>query len=67
MASKGKPRIFDNETYTRIRISIERYFAQMKSFRRFQTRHGRLTSMYLGFLELGCIMILMRRVSRWIQ
>jgi transposase len=64
MASKGKPRIFDNETYTRIRSSIKGFFARMKSFRRFQTRHGRLTSMYLGFLELGCIMLLMRRVSR---
>jgi transposase len=60
----GRPRIFDNETYTRIRSSIERFFAWMKSFRRIQTRHDRLTSMYLGFLQLGCVMILMRRISR---
>lgn len=60
----GRPRIFDNETYTRIRSGVERFFAWMKSFRRIQTRYDRLVSTYLGFLQLGCVMILMRRVSR---
>jgi transposase len=57
-------RLFDNETYTKIRSSIERFFAWMKSFRRIQTRYDRLASTYLGFVQLGCVMILMRRVSR---
>ena len=60
----GRPRIFDYRTYSRIRSSIERFFAWMKSFRRIQIRHDRLASMYLGFLQLGCVMILMRKVSR---
>jgi transposase len=60
----GRPRMFDHETYSRIRSSVERFFAWMKSFRRIQTRYDRLASTYLGFLQLGCVMILMRRVSR---
>jgi transposase len=60
----GGPRIFDNETYTKVRSSVERFFAWLKSFRRIQTRYDRLASTYLGFVQLGCIMILMRKVSR---
>lgn len=60
----GRPRIFDHETYARVRSSVERFFAWLKSFRRIQTRYDRLASTYLGFLQLGCVMILMRRLSR---
>ncbi len=60
----GRPRIFDYRTYSRIRSSIGRFFAWIKSFRRIQTRYDRLALTYLGFLQLGCIMILMKRVSR---
>jgi transposase len=60
----GRPRLFDYETYTKIRSSVERFFAWIKSFRRIQMRYDRLTSTYLGFLQLGCIMILIRRVFR---
>jgi transposase len=60
----GRPSLFDYKTYTRVRSSIERFFAWLKSFRRIQTRYDRLTSTYRGFLQLGCVMILMRRVSR---
>jgi transposase len=60
----GRPRVFDHETYIRVRSSVERFFAWMKSFRRIQTRYERLASTYLGFLQLGCVMILMRKVSR---
>jgi len=60
----GRPRIFDHETYTRVRSGVERFFAWLKSFRRIQTRDDRLASTYLGFLQLGCVMILMRRVFR---
>jgi transposase len=61
---QGRPRLFDYEKYSKIRSSIERFFGWMKSFRRIQTRYDRLTSTYLGFLQLGCAMILMRRVFR---
>lgn len=60
----GRPRVFDNETYIRIRSSVERFFAWLKSFRRIQTRYDRLASTYRGFLQLGCVMILMRKVFR---
>jgi transposase len=60
----GRPSIFDYETYTKVRTSVERFFGWLKSFRRIQTRYDRLASTYLGFLQLGCIMILMRKVSR---
>jgi transposase len=60
----GRPCLFDYGTYTKIRSSVERFFAWMKSFRRIQTRYDRLASTYLGFLQLGCVMILMRMVSR---
>lgn len=60
----GRPRIFDYEVYARVRSSVERFFSWLKSFRRIQTRYDRLASTYLGFLQLGCVMILMRRVSR---
>lgn len=60
----GRPCIFDHEDYLRIRSSIERFFSWLKSFRRIQIRYDRLASTYLGFLQLGCAMILMRRVSR---
>lgn len=59
-----RPRIFDHETYTQVRNSVERFSSWLKSFRRIQTRHDRLSSTYLGFLQLGCGMILMKRVSR---
>jgi transposase len=60
----GRPRVFDYVNYTRVRSSVERFFSWLKSFRRIQTRHDRLASTYLGFLQLGCVTILMRRVSR---
>jgi transposase len=62
----GRPSLFDYETYAKIRSSVERFFGWMKSFRMVHTRYDdRLTSTtYLGFLQLGCIMILMRKVSR---
>jgi transposase len=63
----GRPRLFDYGTYSKIiRSGVERFFSWLKSFRRIQTRYDdRLaSSTYLGFVQLGCIMILMRKVSR---
>jgi hypothetical protein len=46
--------------------SVGRFFFDwLKSFRRIQTRYDRLASIYLGFLQLGCVMmVLIRRVFR---
>jgi transposase len=61
----GRARLFDYGTYSKIRSSVERFFGWIKSFRRIQTRYDRFTSStYLDFLQLGCVMILMRRVFR---
>ncbi|HVD06888.1 MAG TPA: transposase, partial [Nitrososphaeraceae archaeon] len=49
--------------YRRVRSSVERFFGWLKSFRRIQTRYERLASTYLGFIQLGCIIILMKVVS----
>lgn len=60
----GRPRLFDRGLYNSVRSMIERFFAWMKSFRRIIIRYDRLPSTYLGFVQLGCILILLRRVSR---
>ncbi len=60
----GRPKLFDKGLYNRVRSMIERFFAWMKSFRRIIIRYDRLPSTYLGFVQLGCILILLRRVSR---
>ncbi|MGA2664789.1 MAG: transposase [Nitrososphaerales archaeon] len=60
----GRPRRFDRETYHGVRYNVERFFAWLKALRRIATRYERLPSTYLGFVHLGCIVILLRRVSR---
>ena len=56
---QGRPNIFLYQDYKKVRSSVERFFGWLKSFRRIQTRYERLASTYLGFIQLGCIMILM--------
>ena len=45
----------------RRRWKIERLFAWLQNFRRILTRHDRDVLNYLGFVQLGCIVILLRR------
>jgi transposase len=44
------------------RWKVERLFAWLKQFRRICTRWERNAKNYLGFLRLGCIVVLLRRV-----
>ena len=60
---QGRPHVFLYREYRKVRSSVERFFGWRKSFRRIQTRYERLASTYLGFIQLGCIMILMKVVS----
>ena len=60
----GRPRAFDKTLYNKVRSMIERFYAWMKAFRRIMIRYERLPSTCLGFVQLGCILILLRRVSR---
>lgn len=59
----GRPRSFNKSLYDKVRSMIERFFAWLKSFRRIVIRYERLPSTYLGFVQLGCILVLLR-VSR---
>ena len=45
----------------RRRWKIERLFAWLGNFRRLIVRHERHALNYLGFVQLGCILILLRR------
>lgn len=56
----GRSSVFLYQHYRKVRSSVERFFGWLKSFRRINTRYERLASTYLGFIQLGCIMILMR-------
>ncbi|MGA9170077.1 MAG: transposase, partial [Nitrososphaeraceae archaeon] len=47
---------------------VERFFGWLKSFRRIQTRYERLASTtYLGFIQLGCIIMILMRLFRRVQ
>jgi transposase len=45
----------------RRRWRVERLFAWLQNFRRLITRHEYRLENFLGFVQLGCIMILMRQ------
>ncbi|MGB8158904.1 MAG: transposase [Nitrososphaeraceae archaeon] len=61
-SKQGRPHVFLYREYMKVRSSVERFFGWLKSFRRIQTRYERLASTYPGFIQLGCIMILMKVV-----
>jgi transposase len=42
------------------RWKVERLFAWLQNFRRIGTRFDRYLHNYLGFIQLGCIIILLR-------
>jgi len=45
----------------RRRWKIERLFAWLQNFRRIQVRYDYYSANFLGFVQLGCMMILLRR------
>lgn len=60
----GRPRLYIKTLYNKVRSMIERFYGWIKAFRRIIIRYERLPSTYLGFVQVGCIMILLRWVSR---
>ena len=42
------------------RWRIERLFAWLQNYRAIQTRHTRKLDNYLGFINIGCVLILLR-------
>ena len=46
------------------RWKVERFFSWLNNFRRLATRFERLCMMHLGFIQLDCIMSLLRNVLK---
>ncbi|WP_367892322.1 transposase [Bilophila wadsworthia] len=46
------------------RWKVERFFAWLDNFRRLATRFERLCIMHLGFIQMGCVMSLLRNVLK---
>jgi transposase len=59
-----RPRLFDAKTYGKVRSSVERFNAWVKSFKRVATRYERLPTVYMGFVHLACIVIYLRILQR---
>jgi transposase len=62
-SNRVKPATQDGRALRRYarRWKVERLFAWLQSFRRIHTRRARLMSSYRGWLQLGCIVVLLRR------
>jgi transposase len=63
--NRKKPRTQDGRPLHRYkrRWKIERLFAWLGNFRRLAVRYERSALNYLGFVQLGCILILLRQGS----
>ena len=60
--SRRKPKTQDERKLRRYkrRWKIERLFAWLGNFRRLVVRYERRAENYMGFVQLGCVMILLR-------
>ncbi len=60
--NRKKPKTQDGRKLRRYkrRWKIERLFAWLQNFRRLVVRYERQAENYLGFVHLGCIVILLR-------
>jgi transposase len=63
--SRRAPNTQDGSTlrhcYKRSRWKIERLFSWLQNFRHILVRHDYYPENFLGFVQLGCIMVLLRR------
>jgi transposase len=66
--NRKKPRTQDSRKLRRYkrRWRIERLFAWLGNFRRLVVRYERRVENYLGFVRLGCIVILLKVFMRWL-
>jgi transposase len=60
--NRKKPKTQDGRSLRRYkrRWKVERFFAWVQNFRRVATRFDYKAENYLGFVHLGCIVILLR-------
>lgn len=63
-SNRRKPRTQDGRTLRRYRRrwKVERLFAWLQNFRRLVTRYEFHEENFLGFVRLGCMCILLRRL-----
>ncbi len=61
---RKKPNTQDRRKLSRYkkRWKIERLFAWLENFRRLAVRYERRVGIFLGFVRLGCIIILLKRL-----
>jgi len=61
-SNRKKPKTQDGRPLRRYRRrwKVERLFAWLQNFRRILVRHDRHLANYLGFVHLGCMVILLR-------
>ena len=59
----GRPPAYHRDLSSN-RWKVERFFAWLDNFRRLATRFERLCLMHLGFIQLACVMILLRNVLK---
>lgn len=61
--NRKKPATQDGRSLRRYkrRWKVERLFAWLQNYRRILVRHERYLLNYLGFVQLGCIIILLKR------
>ena len=57
---RGRPYRLDRKAYKSMRSAVERFFAWLTAFRRITIRYERLASNFLAFIQIACIMILLR-------
>ena len=56
----GRPRDFDKQAYNKVRYSVERSFSWLKNFKKLAVRYERGASVFLGLIQIACVMILWR-------
>ena len=59
----GRPPAYHRDLSSN-RWKVERFFAWLDNFRRLATRFERLCIMHLGFIQMGCVMSLLRNVLK---
>ncbi len=61
-SNRKRPKTQDGRPLRRYRRrwKVERLFAWLQNFRRILVRHDRYLANYLGFVHLGCMVILLR-------
>jgi transposase len=54
----GRPFDYDKEAYKKYRSSVERFFGWLKGgFHRLEVRHERLSSTFIGLIQIACFII----------